>query len=333
MRRRLRKIAPAFSSGAVCLLLGGCNWSQSILAPRGTHAETIDRLTWTLFIGGTLILALVVATLAAAILLRRERTAWMANNNFVIGFGIVFPVVTLTFLLAFSSVTSRTLFHAGEPQIRIEVIGEQFWWRVNYLGDNGAISFATANEIRIPVDTPVEFILKTRDVIHSFWAPNLAGKLDMIPGRVTSYTFAATTPGLYRGQCAEYCGAQHALMAFYVVATTQAEHEAWLAQQMGNAPEPTTPFLAQGRDLFLAAGCGSCHTVRGTPANGVLGPDLTRVGSRLSIGAGTWPVNVGTLAGWTSSAQHLKPGNLMPSFGNLQGEQLRAIAAYMESLK
>lgn len=314
-------------------MLAGCNWSQSALAPGGSNAEAIDRLTWTLFIGGLLIFVLVIVLLAAAILLGRNINAWMASNNFIIGFGIVLPAVTLTTLLAFSSVVSRTLFTGGEPQLRIEVIGEQFWWRVRYLDAGGSASLVTANEIRIPVGTPVEFILTTNDVIHSFWAPNLAGKLDMIPGRVNTYAFSATVPGVYRGQCAEYCGAQHALMAFYVVATTPQEFEVWLAQQKGHAPEPATPFLARGRWLFLSAGCGSCHTVRGTPADGRLGPDLTRVGSRLSLAAGTLPVNIGTLAGWTSSAQHLKPGNLMPSFGNLQGEELRAIAAYMESLK
>lgn len=333
MLRHFNNFARQVSTVATAIPLAGCNWSQSILAPYGSHAETIDRLTWPFFIGGTLIVGLVAGLVAAAILLRRELKAWMANSNFIIGFGIVFPVMTLTTILTYSSVTSRTLFTIGEPEIRIEVIGEQFWWRVNYLDDQGNTAFATANEIRIPIDTPVEFILKTRDVIHSFWVPNLAGKLDMIPGRINSYTFAATTPGVYRGQCAEYCGAQHALMAFYVVATSKADYETWFAQQFGDAPEPTNPFLAQGQKEFLAAGCGACHTIRGTAANGVLGPDLTRVGSRLSLAAGTYPVNVGTIAGWTSSAQHLKPGNLMPSFGNLQGEQLRAIATYLESLK
>jgi len=333
MQRRVPDLLPPLASGAGCLLLTGCNWSQSVLAPRGSHAEAIDGILRVLFIGGALIFSLVAVLLATAILLRPSLRAWMASNNFIIGFGIVFPVITLMALLTFSSVVSRTMNGISDPKIRIEVIGEQFWWRVNYLDGQGNPALATANEIRIPVNTPVEFILKTQDVIHSFWVPSLAGKLDMIPGRTNRYTFAATSPGVYRGQCAEYCGGQHALMAFYVVAVPQAEYESWFAEQVGNAAEPTTPLLRQGRDLFLAAGCGSCHTIRGTPANGTFGPDLTRVGSRLSIAAGTYPVNVGTLAGWTSSAPHLKPGNLMPSFGNLGGEQLRAIAAYMESLK
>jgi cytochrome c oxidase subunit 2 len=175
--------------------------------------------------------------------------------------------------------------------------------------------------------------LKTQDVIHSFWVPSLAGKLDMIPGHVNAYRFAATRPGVYRGQCAEYCGAQHALMAFYVVAMAREEFETWYADQVAPAPEPILPLLAKGKALFLENGCGACHTVRGTLADGKLGPDLTHVGSRLSLAAGTFPNNRGTLAGWIASAQHLKPDNLMPSFGNLQGEELRAIAAYMDSLK
>ncbi|MCL4766019.1 MAG: cytochrome c oxidase subunit II [Hyphomicrobiaceae bacterium] len=333
MQRRRPSFAPlAALAAAGPLALAGCNSSQSALAPRGPHAGAVDTLTWLVFAGGTLIFLAVMLLLVAAILLRRDLTAWMTGNAFIIGFGIVFPVVTLTSLLTFSAFSSRALVTPA-PRLRIEVVGEQFWWRVHYLDARGAATLVTANEIRIPVDTPVEFILKAQDVIHSFWVPNLAGKLDMIPGRVNSYVFAASEPGVYRGQCAEYCGAQHALMAFHVVAAPQAEFSAWLAQQTGDAIEPATPFLARGRQLFLDAGCGACHVIRGTPADGLLGPDLTRVGSRLSLAAGTFPVNIGTLAGWTSSAQHLKPGNLMPSFGNLRGAELRAIAAYLESLK
>jgi cytochrome c oxidase subunit 2 len=161
----------------------------------------------------------------------------------------------------------------------------------------------------------------------------LAGKLDMIPGRVNSYRFAAQRPGMYRGQCNEYCGAQHALMAFYVVAMERAEFDAWYARESAPAPEPRTAFLTRGKALFLENGCGACHTVRGTPAAGKIGPDLSHIGGRVSLAAGIFPNNAGTLAGWISSAQHLKPGNLMPSFGNLEGEQLRAMAAYLESLK
>ncbi len=191
----------------------------------------------------------------------------------------------------------------------------------------------TANEIRIPVGVPVEFVLRSADVIHSFWVPSLAGKLDMIPGRVNRYTFSAERPGIYRGQCAEYCGAQHALMAFSVVAQERADFDTWYVAQARNAREPTTELAEEGRKLFHASGCGACHTVRGTSAQGQLGPDLTHVGGRLTIAAGILPNNPGTLAAWVASAQHLKPGNRMPSFATFSGPELRSLAAYLGSLQ
>jgi cytochrome c oxidase subunit II len=347
LRRLLR---PSFAAAGCAL--GGCDrllpptapggqgeaesalmWIQSALVPRGPHADAVATASWVMFIGGGLIFLLVMALTVVAILLPRERRGWMAHRGFIVGLGIVFPIVTLTALLVYGLVLSRNLVTAGPPALRIEVVGEQFWWRVHYVDAEGATGLVSANEIHIPTGRPIEFVLKTRDVIHSFWVPSLAGKLDMIPGHTNTYRFTAERPGVYRGQCAEYCGAQHALMAFYVVAMPQEAFEAWYARQLGPAAEPTVSLLARGKALFLENGCGTCHAVRGTPANGRLGPDLSRVGSRLSIAAGTYPNNVGTLAGWIASAQHLKPGNLMPSFGNLQGEELRAIAAYLESLK
>lgn len=308
-------------------------WIQSTLVPAGPHAQTVATLSWVLFIGGTLILLLVMALLALAIWAPPDKRAWLSRHRAVIGLGIVFPAVTLTALQVYGFGVVRSVVGQAPADLRIEVIGERWWWRVNYLGEGGETRLIGANEIRFPTGATVEFVLKTQDVIHSFWVPNLAGKLDMIPGRANTYRFSAERPGIYRGQCAEYCGAQHALMAFYVVAMEPEAFAAWFDEQQKPAREPDTPFLARGRDLFLANGCGSCHRVAGTPAAGLLGPDLTHVGGRLSIAAGTYPNNVGTLAGWIASAQHLKPGNLMPSFANLQGEELRAMAAYLESLK
>jgi cytochrome c oxidase subunit 2 len=344
--RRLLALSAAVSVGACDVLLpraapGGLRdetetalmWIQSTLVPHGPQAEVLADLSWFLFITGGIIFVGVMALTAWAILAPRERRGWMTRRGFIVGLGIVFPVVALTALLVYGLVLSRALVTGGPPALRVEVVGEQFWWRVHYLDGDGATRLVAANEIRVPVGRPIEFVLKTRDVIHSFWVPSLAGKLDMIPGHTNTYRFAAERPGVYRGQCAEYCGAQHALMAFYVVAMTEQDFETWYAREAAPAAEPTTPFLARGKELFLSTGCGACHVVRGTPADGRLGPDLTHIGSRLSIAAGTFPNNQGTLAGWIASAQHLKPGNLMPSFGNLQGEELRAIAAYMESLK
>src|SRR5690606_28740183 len=204
MHGRLGILTRRLSMAATALLVAGCNWSQSIIAPRGPHADAVDTLSWVIFIGGAAIFVFVMAMLAAAFLLRRELKLWMTRTSFIIALGLVFPVVTLVSLLAYANVTSRSIVASDEPKLRIEVIGEQFWWRVHYLDERGAVSLATANEIRIPIDAPVEFILKTNDVIHSFWVPSLAGKLDMIPGRVNSYVFSAREPGVYRGQCAEY---------------------------------------------------------------------------------------------------------------------------------
>ena len=306
---------------------------QSALAPGGPHAESVATLSWVMFIGAGLIFLLVMSLTAFACLAETGHASWLSRKAVIIGGGVIFPLVTLSALLVYGLLLSRNLVMAGTPALRIEVVGEQFWWRVHYLDSSGAPHLVAANEIRIPTGLPIEFVLKSNDVIHSFWVPSLAGKLDMIPGRVNAYRFAAERPGVYRGQCAEYCGAQHALMAFYVVAMEQTEFDSWYARESAPAPEPTVAFLASGQKVFLENGCGACHTVRGTPANGKIGPDLTHVGSRVSLAAGTYPNNAGTLAGWISSAQHLKPGNLMPSFGNLTGEQLRATAAYLESLK
>ena len=311
----------------------GCNWTQSTLAPNGPNAAAIARLTWVMVIGGGLIFLATMAAAALAILAGDRWRQFLGSRGFVVASGIAFPIVTLTALLIYGLLTSQALRADPAAQIRIEVIGERWWWRVNYLHPSGNVQFASANEIRVPVGAEVEFVLKTADVIHSFWVPSLAGKLDMIPGRINAYSFRADRPGIYRGQCAEYCGEQHALMAFYVVAEMPVDFERWRAGQLRPASVRADPQVARGRDVFLANGCGACHVVRGTEASGALGPDLTHVGGRLSLAAGTLPNSVGALAGWTASAQHLKPENLMPSFSHLTGEELRSVAAYLDSLK
>jgi cytochrome c oxidase subunit 2 len=286
-----------------------------------------------MFSGAAAIFIVVMALTAFAGIAAADRARWLGGRAFIIGAGMVFPVVTLSVLLVYGLLLARGLGNPGVPALRIEIVGEQFWWRVHYLDASGAPQLVTANEIRIPTGLPIEFILRSRDVIHSFWVPSLAGKLDMIPGRANSYRFAAQRQGIYRGQCAEYCGAQHALMAFNVVAMQGSDFDAWYDRQRQPALEPTVPLRARGRTLFIENGCAACHTVRGTLAEGRIGPDLTHVGSRLSIAAGTLPNNQGTLAGWIASAQHLKPGNGMPSFGHLKGEELRALAAYLGGLE
>jgi cytochrome c oxidase subunit 2 len=297
---------------------------QSALNPQGPDAALIAEMSWVLFVGAAVIFAGVMALAAWAVFGARDRTARLSPRWLVVGGGIVFPAVTLFALLVYSFARAASLHPVEDGALRIEVVGEQWWWRVHYLDAAGRRDFATANEIRVPVGRPVELLLRSGDVVHSFWVPVLAGKLDMIPGRTNRLRVRAERPGEFRGQCAEYCGGPHAFMALFFVAEEPAQYERWASVQRQPAAQSSEAFVAH---------CGSCHTVRGTPAAGLLGPDLTHVGGRLSIGAGLLPMNAGALAGWIASSQHLKPGNLMPAFRHFSGEELRSLAAYLGSLK
>jgi cytochrome c oxidase subunit II len=255
------------------------------------------------------------------------------RSDVVWGGGVALPGLTLTALIPYVlSVGGQMRTPILPNHLTVDVTGHLYWWEMSYRRPDGLSAVTSANELRLPVGEPVEVFLRAADVIHSFWVPNLAGKTDMIPGRVTRMVIQADRPGVYRGQCAEYCGAQHALMAFDVIAIPRAEFDAWLAGLAHPAREPETPERHEGRELFVALGCGACHAVRGL-TEGRLGPDLTQVGARRSLAAGTLKNGVGNLAGWIASAQHLKPGNRMPSYDQLHGPQLRALAAYLESLK
>lgn len=325
---------------SAALALSGCSGVQSALEPAGDDAARTAILTWVLVIGSFVILSLVVGLTAFAIWARPEQRVWLGQKWVVVAGGVLLPVLSLSALLIYAFAGADDRKHvAPDPTLQIEVTGEQFWWRVRYRrqGDdttNGdSFEFSTANELHIPVGIPVELLLRTNDVIHSFWVPSLAGKLDMIPGQLNRLVLRATREGIYRGQCAEYCGDQHAQMAFYVVAQEEEEFRRWMSAQRRPAANTTIPSLQAGQRLFIASGCGACHTVRGTEALGSIGPDLTHIGSRRSLGAGILPNNVGTLAAWIASSQHLKPGNKMPSFNVLQGNELRAISDYLESLK
>jgi cytochrome c oxidase subunit 2 len=306
---------------------------QSALDPKGDNAAVIAEISWIVFIGGGVIFVVVMLLAAAAMFGPTALRSVLGRRALIIGGGIVFPVLVLTALLIYTLVAASTLAKEGDPPAaRIEVTGELWWWRVRYLDASGTAIMETANEIRIPAGRPVDLLLVSDNVIHSFWVPNLAGKIDMIPGHVNKLRLNAGTPGIFRGQCAEYCGAQHANMAFYVVALAPAEYDAWLSAQRQPAREPDSIQLQTGKQYFMNA-CARCHTIRGTEATGTLGPDLTHVGGRESIAAGMLPNNVGTMAGWIAGSQHIKPENKMPSFNELSGEGLRAVAAYMESLE
>lgn len=318
------------------LLLGGCSSSdvQSVMAPRGMQAGQIAELAWLLFGFGTLVLAMVMGTAWLAIRGSSRVRGALAQEKSVIALGIVFPAATLTLLLGYGVWLMRPhLDMTNERNIdRIEVTGEQWWWRVTYSGADGT-PIASANEVRIPVGRTVEFTLKAADVIHSFWVPSLGGKVDMIPGRTTRLRLTAERPGIYRGQCAEYCGGPHALMAFHVVAMPASEYAAWLQREATPAATPATDVERRGQSLLVAAGCGACHTVRGTAAKGTLGPDLTHIGARRSVGIDTLPLTQENLVRFIVDGQHVKPGNLMPEFRIFQHEEREALAAYLLSLK
>jgi cytochrome c oxidase subunit 2 len=323
--------AGAFAFMAVTLLLSGCAGPQSALDPAGPSAASIHLLGIFMYVGATLVTLLVTVLMLLPFLRRRE--APVNHNLFLWGGGVALPFFTLAALVPYVMTVGHETRAATAPdRLSIDVTGYFWWWEISYRRGGGASPVSSANELRLPAGEPVELLLRANDVIHSFWVPNLAGKTDMIPGRVNRMVIQADHPGIYRGQCAEYCGLQHSLMAFDVIVVPRAEFDAWLAGLGQPVPEPEAAELREGRQLFVNLGCATCHAVRGL-SEGRLGPDLTQIGARRTIGAGTLPGGVGNIAAWIASAQHLKPGNAMPSYDQLAGAQLRAVAEYMESLK
>lgn len=304
---------------------------QSALVPIGPLAAQTASLAWVLIAAASgILLAVTVLTLYAAFAARRPGRS-LCGEGLIVGGGIVFPALVLSALLAYSALSAADLGADDKDVLQIHVVGEQWWWRVHYLTSEGKLDFALANELRLPVGRTVALHLTSADVIHSFWVPALAGKLDMIPGRTHTLRLRADRPGRVRGQCAEYCGGPHGFMALSVVAHTTEDYARWAAAQRAPALGPSSETAREGRALFDAR-CAACHAVRGTGAEGTAGPDLTHIGTRLSLGAGRMPVDASTLAAWITSAQRLKPGNLMPEFRDLEGERARAIAQYLAGL-
>jgi cytochrome c oxidase subunit II len=299
-------------------------------AAAGSAAAVIEKLGLVLYVGAGVIFVVVMA-LALYAAFSPGRPA--STRRWVIGGGLVFPTVTLTILLTYSLWVGDALDarnHAGAP-LRVEIIGKQWWWEVRYQAAGGVI--VSANELRMPVGTPVELVLSTADVIHSFWVPPLAGKVDMIPGRTTRLVVRTDAEGTFRGQCAEYCGGQHAWMALLVVAEPRERFDTWLAREARGVTMPNDPFLKQGYDAFFKGGCDECHAIRGTRAIATAGPDLTHVGGRKSLAAGMLNNHIGTMAGWIAGPQDVKPGNLMPATEVYSGSELRAVSAWLASLE
>lgn len=312
---------------------------QSVMRPAGTAAGDIATMWWVMLVAGSLVGLAVIGVALYAMLRRRRDDAGdleerdRVATRWIVGAGALFPAVVLAFLFVFALVTLAALHpERGPREPQIEVTGRQWWWQVRYFGEQANQVIESANEVRIPAGRRVALTLRSGDVIHSFWIPALHGKLDMIPGKTTRLWIQADTPGVYRGHCAEFCGLQHARMRLTVVAMEPQAFAGWLANERGPAREPTEHEQREGRDLFLSAGCAVCHTIRGTPARGVLGPDLTHLGSRHTLAAGTLTNTRGNLAGWIANPQELKPGALMPRVP-VGAHDLHALVHYLESLR
>ena len=304
---------------------------QSVLHPAGADAAVVQQFAWVLFGAGTLIFFAVMALMALSL---RDNARPLRPGLWIAGAGVAFPVLVLSALLVWSTWRSAQLVpQSSQAALSISVTAHMWWWEVRYRDPAGGREIVTANEIHIPVGQAVYVGLNAADVIHSLWVPALSGKRDMIPGRVTGLTLRADRPGVYRGQCAEFCGAQHANMALHVVALAPEAFRDWLQRQARPAREPQDALLERGRAAFLEQRCQTCHTIRGVVETAHLGPDLTHVGSRAHIGAGLLRTHQSTLAGWIADPQAAKPGVFMPAASGTDADTLRALAAYLEHLQ
>jgi cytochrome c oxidase subunit 2 len=324
-----RRLSWSLAAVALAILGGGAEPVQSALHPAGPGAAEIAWLWWVMLAAFTAVFFLVMALTGLAVFRRAKENAAppLGRTRFIVAGGVVLPVVVLVPILFLSLETSMELRTPRDART-VRVVGHMWWWEVHY-ADSG---IETANEIIIPAGEPVRVELESADVIHSFWVPRLGGKRDMIPGIRNEYWIQADEPGVYRGQCAEYCGTQHAKMALLVVALPRTEYDEWVSARAGPRPGPTTPAELKGFDVFRRADCGRCHAIRGTIAVGQLGPDLTHVGSRRTLGAATLPNNRGNLAGWVIDPHPLKPGVKMPA-SYLSPSDREALVGYLEGLK
>jgi cytochrome c oxidase subunit 2 len=323
------------------LTLAGCGGSQSTLDPASPASKDISTLWWVMFVGSVVVFGVVLALVVIGVLQRRsESPGPLAHLGapFVAVSGVVIPAIVLVVLFGLTLATlpdtspasSSTIAgaRAAQAQVVVDVTGRQWFWDVEYPG----AGVRTANEIHIPVGVPVDIRVRTADVIHSLWVPRLNRKIDMIPGRTNDVVFQADHAGAYRGQCAEFCGLQHAHMSLWVFAEPRARFEAWLRAQAEPARQPQTFAETEGLQAFLGSACVYCHRIAGTNASGTVGPDLTHIASRATLGAGTIPNTKGYLAGWILDPQHIKPGNKMPAT-DLSGAQLQVLLTYLESLR
>jgi cytochrome c oxidase subunit 2 len=323
----------------LAVALAGCGQASSALPGAGPAAAIIAGLTWVLVGVAATIYLVVVAALIHAVTHRSRRTlepgaprSDRAALIAVVSAGAIIPFIVLTaILLATLHVLAAVLPAPTADDLTIEVRGQQFWWEFEYGADTGSVR--TANELHIPTGRRVVLRLHAYDVIHSLWVAPLQGKLDLVPGKTNVTWLQADHPGVYRGQCAEYCGIQHAQMAFVVIAHAPAAFDAWLAAERQPAVAPADDQARRGERLFVDRGCAGCHTVRGSLAFfGRFGPDLTHVASRRTLAAGVLDNSRDALAAWIAQPQTLKPGSRMPHTP-LADDDLHAIVQYVSALR
>ena len=340
-RRTLLRCTTAIAPLA---LVTSCQGSQSVLDPAGPADRAINHLWWAMLIVAFAIwLAVVVAAFWAAISRRRvtredleplidpPEAVHRRHAGIFAGLVGATAIVLLVFLI-YDFTVGRALAAHPMQALTIELIGHQWWWEVHYDDPDPSKIVVDANELHIPAGQPVQIKVTSRDVIHSFWVPNIIGKRDLIPGYTSSLFLNADKPGAYRAQCAEFCGHEHAKMALWVVVHSPKDFTSWLTQARSPAATPSDSSAREGQKVFMAGPCSSCHSITGQPAYGTVGPNLTHLASRRTIAAGTLPNTPGNLAGWVVDPQSIKPGVRMPA-NQLSPNDLRNLLAYLESLK
>jgi cytochrome c oxidase subunit 2 len=335
-----------FTAGSLPLLLGACSYQTYQSAFGGAAVE--DRqfliLFWIFLVICGAMYVLVIAFLIAGLV--RRRRAGDANvvetgrhhesdplmRSGLIGWAALVSTGLIALAIASFFADRSMASAAANEKLSITITGKQWWWDIQYNSQDPSKSLRTANELHLPVGVPVRIILRSSDVIHSFWLPSLTGKQDLIPGRDTNVSFTPTKTGIFRGQCAEFCGVQHAHMAFIVDVEPYADFIKWWEHQLQEATPPRTPLALAGYNYVTTRQCATCHTIAGTPAGGRVGPDLTHLASRRSIAAGTLPMGEGNLYGWVADPQSIKPGTQMPTM-DLEPNELHAVVGYLETLK
>ena len=335
-RRGERCAAAAIASAAVVAV--ACNAPMSTLRSAGSGASGALSVFWFMVALAALVYVVVIAVMIFAVARRRSESASVDLTErsalpVIVGGAVIPAAILVVVFLAGLAAMRAYPARGAERAVSYKVTGYQWWWDVEYEDPMLDRRFRTANEIHVPVGRPVRITLVSGDVIHSFWVPRLQGKIDLIPGDTNEIRFVARKPGTYRGQCAEYCGLQHAHMALTVVAEDSASFEQWLATQRAPAAVPADSVTALGERTVVTGPCAMCHTIRGTEAAGQIAPDLTHVGSRATIAAGALPNSLGNIEAWITNAQSLKPGARMPSLTQFTGTQLRAMALYLQSLR